>query len=362
MDRTATMGETAVARRRRLLLAGRALAALALIAVIALATPVPARAWDLPDVKNTLFEFINNLVASILCSELNLTVKIVSEGIDLSTVNVTFSQLLATSATGGVPAVYTLVKTVANTVVQPCAYTVLSVTTLVQFLVIAKRMDQGTPELATLREVFTLFCWLAIMSFLIAHAFDLVREAYNLMNVITSATVKAIGKVGSVDALKDVSFTVDKMGIDGTSDTGALLLCALIGIIAVVFSMFTVVTSFAMAFARGLEVYLLAAFSPLPFAFLSLDATRQWGIGYVKQFLTVCLQGVMILLLLAFFPVIMSSLVSGSFSPSAAKAFVAGDKGGFDYVTAVLRLCAGLYVMNKSMTKTGQIAANVFGG
>ena len=371
MERMKTASSRIDRRRARALAAGSALA-LAVFVLVALATPVPAHAdgwdalggvWDaitgaLEAPGKAITGIINGALAQVLCANLNTMTKVISQTISISSVNKTFSALITTNSSGGVPAVYTLVKTVANTVVQPCAFTILSITTLVQFLVIAKRMDQGTPELATLREVFTLFCWLAIMSFLIAHAFDLVREAYNLVNAITSAVIRAAGDVGKIEQLKTIN--ASKIGVDANTDSGALLVCVLISLMGVCFALFTVVTSWMMIFARGLEVYLLAAFSPLPFAFLSLDATRQWGGGYIKQFLTVSFQGVMIVLLLAFFPVLMESLVANAFTAKGVSDFVSGES--FDYVTAMLKLCAGLYVMNKSMTKTGQIAANVFGG
>ena len=51
------------------------------------------------------------------------------------------------------------------------------------------------------------------------------------------------------------------------------------------------------SWARTLQIYIMAAFVPIPISLLALDKTRQMGVGYLKNFAAVCLAGVIILVL-----------------------------------------------------------------
>ena len=63
------------------------------------------------------------------------------------------------------------------------------------------------------------------------------------------------------------------------------------------------VVALVVSWARAIQIYIMAAFSPIPLALTSLDETRQMGVGYLKNFTAVCLAGVIILVLLVSFPI-----------------------------------------------------------
>lgn len=56
----------------------------------------------------------------------------------------------------------------------------------------------------------------------------------------------------------------------------------------------------------------MAAFAPIPLAFLGMDATRQIGLGYLKSFGAVCIAGVIILVLLISFPLVLGGLTGAN--------------------------------------------------
>ena len=58
----------------------------------------------------------------------------------------------------------------------------------------------------------------------------------------------------------------------------------------------------------------MAAFAPIPLAFLGMDATRQIGLGYLKSFGAVCIAGVIIFVLLISFPLVLGGLTGANCS------------------------------------------------
>lgn len=92
---------------------------------------------------------------------------------------------------------------------------------------------------------------------------------------------------------------------------------------------------------------LMAAFSPLPFALLGFDETKNYGVSFCKNFLATCLAGVIILFAMGLFPNLLSGFSGGEIS---------GFKG--DMWSSV---CASVALM-LIVIKSGTIARDVFGG
>ena len=86
----------------------------------------------------------------------------------------------------------------------------------------------------------------------------------------------------------------------------------------------------------------MAAFSPIPLAFLGFDQTRQIGLGYLKSFGAVCIAGLIILILLISFPVILGGIVAvnpGTGTPIDAIA------NGLTYALQYLAMCILLVLL-----------------
>lgn len=96
-----------------------------------------------------------------------------------------------------------------------------------------------------------------------------------------------------------------------------------------------------------IEKAYMAAFSPLPFALLGFDETKNYGVSFCKNFLATCLAGVIILFAMGLFPNLLSGFSGGEIS---------GFKG--DMWSSV---CASVALM-LIVIKSGTIARDVFGG
>ena len=102
-----------------------------------------------------------------------------------------------------------------------------------------------------------------------------------------------------------------------------------------------------MCYMRAMQLYVMAAFSPLPFALLGFDETKNYGVSFCKNFLATCLAGVIILFAMGLFPNLLSGFSGGEIS---------GFKG--DMWSSV---CASVALM-LIVIKSGTIARDVFGG
>lgn len=99
----------------------------------------------------------------------------------------------------------------------------------------------------------------------------------------------------------------------------------------------------------------MAAFSPIPLALLSEDETRQMGVGYLRNFASVCLVGVVILVLLVIFPIVLGGLNAASAGVPVLDSVV----GGLSYALQYLAMCILLIL---ALVKSGGWARDVMGG
>ena len=108
--------------------------------------------------------------------------------------------------------------------------------------------------------------------------------------------------------------------------------------------------------ARAIQLYIMAAFSPIPLSLMALDDTRQIGIGYLKNFTAVCLAGLIILILLIAFPLILGGLTGASTSTGTP---IDGIATGLTYALQYLAMCVLLIL---SLVKSGAWARDIVSG
>lgn len=70
------------------------------------------------------------------------------------------------------------------------------------------------------------------------------------------------------------------------------------------------IVSIAVATARAIQLYVMAAFSPIPLALLGFEETRQSGISFLKNFCAACLAGAIMMFLFAAYPLILTSMTA----------------------------------------------------
>ena len=209
-----------------------------------------------------------------------------------------FEQMLGTPKSG----MYKLIWTVWDRGVLPIGCTILGLVFILQLIKITRHVD-GSQTMPAVKEVIFLLVFFAVFLWLLKNSFEIMKDFYELSRVAIENTNNAVGG-NSALALKDVNIQ-----IDSKTDFGhcALLLVASFLAWIIVFAIYIIST--VMILARGLQIYVMSAFAPIPLSLLGADATRQIGIGYIKNYVAVCFAGLILLILLLAFPVLMNGLI-----------------------------------------------------
>ena len=226
---------------------------------------------------------------------------------------------------------YTLVKQVATVIIMPVAYVTLAIVFLVQTAKLASKFDaNGT--MPAFKEVIFLLLYFVIFKVLIDNSFDMCVAVFNAINTI-------------IQGISEISFATAEPPAD-YFETGTVvggLLTGLLFIVVCWLAAFAAcVVGYFVIFGRSLQIYIYSAFAPIPLALMGLDETRSFGIGFIKNYIAVCLAGAIMFLVILMFPVIVH--------------YAVGSIGG---VFSVLGACI-LYIM--ALIKSGSWAKDILGG
>ena len=256
-----------------------------------------------------------------------------------------FNAMLTTS---GSISMYDIAHGVWQVAILPIGCGVLSLVFTIKLIQISQRVD-GNASMPGVKEVVFLLVFFAVFLFLIQHSFELMQAIYEVIGI---AIDRVIGLFGQGDAL-DVS-AVSIVTTDG--DIPALLAMLIVSLISWVVVLAAYIIALVVCWARALQLYIMAAFSPIPLAFMALDDTRQIGVGYLKNFTAVCIAGLIIVILLIAFPLILGGIVGvnpGTATPIDAVA------NGLTYALQYLAMCILLIL---SLVKSGAWARDILGG
>ena len=256
-----------------------------------------------------------------------------------------FNAMLTTS---GSISMYDIAHGVWQVAILPIGCGVLSLVFTIKLIQISQRVD-GNASMPGVKEVVFLLVFFAVFLFLIQHSFELMQSIYEVIGI---AIDRVIGLFGQGDAL-DVS-AVSIVTTDG--DIPALLAMLIVSLISWVVVLAAYIIALVVCWARALQLYIMAAFSPIPLAFMALDDTRQIGVGYLKNFTAVCIAGLIIVILLIAFPLILGGIVGvnpGTATPIDAVA------NGLTYALQYLAMCILLIL---SLVKSGAWARDIVSG
>lgn len=308
-------------------------------AVILTLLVVPSLAfgdWDLFDpVKSIVSDILKPACKFLWGLQTNLIKDLGVSGV----LTAPFDSLFGSLGGDKLPGLKDFVKNVSDVGVKPIAASLFTLAMLAQFMKIAQRMDQ-TQMVPALKEIFMLFTFCVIYMYLIRNGFNIMGGLYDL-----------VGKIDVTNSFKDLSNQtsdfIDKV-FDGIDIGGAL---AWIGTmtISTIIAAKTWVTVTIAAWGLALQVYVMSVFAPLAFAFMSYDGTRQWALGYVRNFLSLSLTMIILLIILYCYPYLFNAV--NDWNNVTANS-----------ILAPLKYMACLGLLSKAVTSAGQWAQGVFGG
>ena len=256
-----------------------------------------------------------------------------------------FSQMLTTA---GDMSMYDIAHGVWDVAMLPIGCGVLSLVFTVKLIQISQRMD-GNASFPGVKEVVFLLVFFAVFLFLIQNSFELMEAVYSVVGLAIDRTMALFGSGGAMDLTAVNVVTED-------DDVPALIALLLVSVISWVVVLGAYIVALVVCWARAIQLYIMAAFAPIPLAFLGMDATRQIGLGYLKSFGAVCIAGVIILVLLISFPLVLGGLTGanpGTGTPADAVA------NGLTYALQYLAMCVLLVL---SLVKSGSWARDAMSG
>ena len=297
---------------------------------------------DIADTINSwLCDMLRDFCNWIFDAQVDMLKSIGAEGV----LSASFETMLGNS---GTVSMYDIVHGVWESAILPIGCGVLSFVFTVQLIKISQRMD-GSSSMPAVKEVVFLLVFFAVFMFLVQHSFELMQALYEVTRIAIQKVTALFGSGAELDMTKVSITTTD-------DDVPALLAMAVVALVSWVVVIVAYIVALVVSWARAIQLYLMAAFSPIPLSLMGLEDTRQIGIGYIRSFASVCLAGVIILVILISFPVVLGGLNAvnaGTGTP------VDSVVGGLSYALQYLAVCILLIL---SLVKSGAWARDVMGG
>lgn len=292
-----------------------------------------------------MFDWLGEGIASfflnIAQALFNLFASMMSAVASSSTVSGAFNSLFDGAA------VWNMVTTVHQTLVIPIAESILALLMLVQLVKISQRID-ATATLPAVKDIVFLAVFYVLFHWLIVNSLDVVTAIYDIFNDITTSILPSSPAYMAAFDLSSVEPSWDTIG-------GCALL-ALFGLISVAIGAVAYIIALVVSMARALQLYVMAAFSPIPLSLLGFEESRQMGMGFLKNFAAVALAGAIMMFTMFAYPFLLAS-VSGVDSGGLA-AIANGTNDGIFSLLSVLAVSI-MYIF--ALAKSGAWAREVLG-
>lgn len=293
------------------------------------------------DINKWLCGVLRDCCNWIFANQINMLKSIGYDGI----LAAGFDSMLGTA---GNTTMYSLVHGVWQVAILPIGCGVLGFVFTIKLIQISQKMD-GNASLPGVKEVVFLLVFFAVFLFLIQNSFDLMASIYSITKLAMERVINMFGTGGAIDLNAVSIVTTD-------DDVAALVAMLIVALISWVVVLVAYIVALVVSWARAIQLYLMAAFSPIPLALMGTEDTRQIGIGYVKNFVAVCLAGIIILVLLISFPIILGGLNAAN--PGTGTP-IDGIANGLTYALQYLAMCILLIL---SLVKSGSWARDIVGG
>lgn len=311
-----------------------------LLATVLLGTPDLAFAAIADDINDWLCGLLRDTCNWIFNSQVDMLKSIGTDGV----LSASFTQMLGGA---GSVTMYDIVHGVWEVAILPIGCGVLSFVFTVQLIKVSQRMD-GNAAMPGVKEVVFLLVFFAVFLFFIQNSFAIMQAIYEVAKLAIDRVAGLFGAGSKID-LTAVSITTTD------NDVAAMLAMLVVALVSWLVVIAAYVVALVVSWARAIQIYIMAAFSPIPLSLMALDETRQMGVGYLKNFASVCLAGIIILVLLVSFPIVLGGLNAASAGVPVVDSMI----GGLSYALQYLAMCILLIL---SLVKSGSWARDIMGG
>ena len=253
---------------------------------------------------------------------------------------------LTSSLHGFMPGLYSYSSTIQQNVIMPVAYVVLALFFVLELHKASIRTDGmggGTTNLGA-EVVFKVMFKMVLIKIALDSTSLILNAVYNATTYLTSGIAGVLGgNAGAGGGLDPVALepAIDALGF--WAGLVILILCFIIFLVAMIaYALANIVIA-----TRFIELYVYFAVAPIPLATLPSDEMSQIGKGFLKSFAAVCFQGVILFLVMSFFPILFNGI------------FASADAG--DVMLALLGVLGYAIVLILAIFQTGKWAKSITG-
>ena len=319
-----------------------AIAACAASLAMAAAAPQAAYADGIADVltapgrwlQQQFGEAVSGFWTTILQAEFEVGGAMLDQ-ISLGQVSSNFNEIFANSGA------YDIVRSVHGTIVNGLAYSVLAIVFLVQTVRIANKID-GNQAVPGVKEMIFLLIFFCIGKYIIDNSLLFCEAIYNG----TSELIRQIDPQATYTHL-DLSEQFKNVLIyTPTQMAGEGFVAVVLGLFFIVACGASSAVCYVVVFSRAIQIYLYSILAPIPLALLMCDETRQQAMGFIKNYLSVCFAGFIIVVLLKLFPALMQTAIQDN----------------LEIYSGFICSLAVMFVFILGLVKCGSWARDIFGG
>jgi len=235
------------------------------------------------------------------------------------------------------PGVFSLIRTLSETVVLPIAGLILTFVATYELiqLIIEKNNLHDLDTWIFFKWFFKTFTAVLILS----NTFNIVMAVFDVAQNVINSAGGLIGGATAVDPGMMAAFEAELMTMSIGALLGLWLQSFVIGITMVAIN----ICIFIIVYGRLIEIYLLTSLAPIPFATLSNREFGSMGQNYLKSLLAVAFQGLLILVCVGIYAILVQSVV------------ISGDPIG-----AIWSLIGYTVLLCFTLFKTGSLAKSIF--
>lgn len=249
---------------------------------------------------------------------------------------------------------YNLTSSVFESAVVPIGESILALFMLVQLVKISQRID-ATSTLPAVKEIVFLAVIYVLLHWFINNSLDIMQAIYGL---VTDNIIPSIGTAGETTGYFSDALSTDPITGDQWDDitVGGSFMTLFAAILSLIAGCICAIIAFVVAYARAWQIYIYAAFSPIPISLLGFEETRQMGIGYLKNFASACLAGAIMMFLFVAYPYILTGTIGQGGSDIL---FIAS--GGGQAILTLLKVIGVSIVLGYALLHSGAWAKEVLG-
>lgn len=211
---------------------------------------------------------------------------------------------LMASLAQGIPALYSYAS-LANQALLPVGYTILSLFFLLDLVQCVSKVESaGGGTSMGIQMISGLLVKLALCKLLMDNVSAFMTGIFDSMAQITAQVARVV-PISTAPTWLELD-TAELMVLNLTIISGLPYL--LLSLLVLLLVAFVWLRAQLMIYLRFIEAYLYLIVSPIPLATLPGGEWSQIGKNFIKSFVSVAIQGTLLYLTMAFYPVLVSSL------------------------------------------------------